>query len=398
MKVAPMPLTEVEIKGLGPVEKVTRRFDSAGLYLELSPSGGKWWRLKYYFEGKEKRISFGVWPEVSLKKAREMRDAARARLREGVDPGKLRKHDREAVAGESFEAVARLWWKNWRIGKTERHADYVMRRLEADVFPEIGALPVKGVTTRQVVACVKKIEARGALDLAKRKLTTINQIYRYAVVHDLAERNPASDIRPSDILPQTKKKNHARVGLKDLPKLLADIDAYWDEFNGGALTRLALKLMAHTFVRTKELISARWEEFDEVYWRIPAERMKMRSEHIVPLSRQVKALLAELRLLTGESEFLLPGKKDNLTMSNNTVLFALYRMGYRSRMTGHGFRGLASTLLHEQGWPHEHIELQLAHMERDEVSAAYNHALYLEQRGVMMQAWSDFIDKTRASA
>ena len=392
-----MSLTEIGIRAITPAEKITRHYDDGGLYIEVSPAGGKWWRFKYRLDGKEKRISLGVWPEVSLKKAREMRDAARMRLRDGVDPGALRRQDRDAVVGESFEAVARVWLKTWRVGKTERHADYVTRRLEADVFPELGALAIQGITARQVVTCVKKIEARGAVDLAKKKLITINQIFRYAVAHGLAERNPAADVRPSDILPQTKKKNYARIDARDLPKLMRDINGYRDEFRGGGLTRLAMLLMAHTFVRTRELIEARWGEFDKEFWRIPAERMKMDGPHIVPLSRQALALLDELRAVTGEGVFLFPGKHENQTMSNNTILYALYRMGYRSRMTGHGFRGLASTVLHEQGWPHEHIELQLAHVERNAVSAAYNHALYLAQRSEMMQAWSDFIDTAQAS-
>ena len=241
---------------------------------------------------------------------------------------------------------------------------------------------------------IKKIEARGALDIAKRALTTCNQVFRYAVAHGLAERNPAADIKPSDVLKPATKTNHARLSEKELPELLQKIEQY----DGQPLTRLALQLMALTFVRTSELIGARWEEIDLIKkeWRIPAERMKMKTPHIVPLSQQAIAVLQELKNLAADDVLVFPSeRRDGKSMSNNTILYALYRLGYHSRMTGHGFRGIASTILHEQGCPHEHIELQLAHAKRDQVSAAYNHALHLEPRAKMMQAWADFLDELK---
>lgn len=387
-------LTEISIKAIKPAEKITRHYDERGLYLEVSPAGGRWWRFKYSFEGKEKRLSLGTYPNVTLKEARSKRDDCRKLLSEGIDPAESRKAaQREAYGDKSFEEVARIWFAHWKIAKNERYATYAIRRLEGDVFPEIGATPIKSVTTRHIVDCVRKIEKRGVGDLAYKQLDKISQIFRYAIANDMAERNPAKDVSPSDVLKPVVAKNMSRVPSSELPSLLKAID----EYDGKAITRIAIKLMAHTFMRTSELIGGRWSEDDGEFWRIPAERMKMPSPHIVPKSRQVKALMDELRETTGEGELMFPGERRG-SMSNNTILYALYRMGYKSRMTGHGFRGVASTVLHEQGWPHEHIELQLAHSARDEVSAAYNHALYLEPRAKMMQAWSDYLDAQREKA
>ena len=238
---------------------------------------------------------------------------------------------------------------------------------------------------------VQAISKRGALDIAKRALQTSGQVFRYAVAHGLAQRNPASDIKPSDVLASRKAVNYARIGTKELPELLRHIEGY----AGAAVTRLAMKLMALTFVRTSELIGACWAEFDlgARRWDIPASRMKMKTPHIVPLSTQAVNLLQTLQLVSGRSALLFPGERDHeKPMSNNTILGALDRMGYKGRMTGHGFRGVASTLLHEMGFDHAHIELQLAHQERNEVSAAYNYATYLQQRTKMMQYWADYLD------
>jgi integrase len=260
------------------------------------------------------------------------------------------------------------------------------------VFPLIGSRPVSEIQAPELVKMMKAIQRRGALDIAKRCYQMTSQVFRYAIAHGLAERNPAGDIKPSDILPSRRQTNYARVDARELPALLRAIEAY----QGTPVTRLAIKLLALTFVRTGELIAARWEEFDlqAGQWRIPAERMKMRTEHIVPLSLQAIQILQILYGITGHSKLLFPGERDHSKpISNNTILKALERMGYKGRMTGHGFRGLASTILHEQGFDHAHIELQLAHQERDAVSAAYNYATYLKQRGKMMQWWSDYLDQ-----
>ena len=247
------------------------------------------------------------------------------------------------------------------------------------------------------MAAIKKIEARGALDIAKRALHTAGQIYRYATVNGKVERNPIADIKPADVLKPRLKRHFARVTENGLPELLRKMDAY----DGTLVTRIALRTMALTFVRTTELIGARWEESefkgDRGTWRIPTTRMKMRDSHIVPLARQTVALLEQLREATGNGELLFPGERNaGQPISNNTLLFAIYRMGYHSRMSRHGFRGVASTILHEQGYEREHIELQLAHQDRNEVSAAYTYAKYLIPRAKMMQKWADYLDITRA--
>ena len=395
-----MKLTDPIIKAAKPKEKPYKLSDGQRLTLLIQPNGSKWWRYRYRINGKEKMLSIGTYPDVTLKKAREMRVAADDLLKQGTDPSQHRQEQKQiaAIATEnSFESVARQWWNHWKHARTERHADYVIRRLEADIFPVIGNKPIHSITAPILLMAIKKIESRGALDIAKRVLSTCGQVFRYAVGHGLAERNPAADIKPSDVLKPTIKANYARLDQKDLPELLQKIEKY----DGQPLTRIALQLMVLTFVRTGELIGARWDEIDIVsrQWRIPAERMKMRSPHIVPLSSQSLTLIKELRALALDDVILFPSeRRDGKTMSNNTILYALYRLGYHGRMTGHGFRGIASTILHERGYNHEYIELQLAHSPRDAVSAAYNHALYLDQRAKMMQEWADYLDKLKAGA
>jgi integrase len=389
-----MPLTEVAIRKAKAQEKPYKLSDSGGLFLYVTPAGGKSWRWKYYVEGREKLMTLGLYPDVSLAQARERRDLARKAKAAGQDPMQERKQaerNRKIAAENSFEAVAKAWLAQWSTDKSPRHVDYVLRRLETDVFIEIGRRPVSEIQAPELVAMVKKIAARGAVDIAKRAYQTCSQVFRYAVAHGLAQRNPAADVKPGDILPGRRQEHHSRVDGRELPALLRHIEAY----QGSVITRLAMKLMALTFVRTSELIGARWAEFDldAAEWRIPAERMKMRSMHIVPLARQTVEVLKTLHIVTGSSELLFPGERNRKQpMSNNTILAALKRMGYQGRMTGHGFRGVASTILHEQGFDHNHIELQLAHTARDKVSAAYNHAKYLEQRATMMQHWADYLD------
>ncbi|MBK6619107.1 MAG: tyrosine-type recombinase/integrase [Nitrosomonas sp.] len=392
-----MKLTDTTIKAAKPKEKAYKLSDGGGLLLLVQPNSSKWWRYRYRFNGKEKSISLGVYPGVTLKKARDLRVTASDLLKQGIDPSRHRQEQKQIAAiaaGNSFETVARLWWNHWKHNKTERHANYTIRRLEADIFPALGREPVNEISIHTLLSAVKKIETRGAVDIAKRALTTCGQVFRYAIVNGLAERNPAADIKPEDALKPTKKKNHARLDEKDLPELLQKIDAY----DGQLLTRLALKLMALTFVRTSELIGARWEEFnlDLKQWRIPASRMRMKTQHIVPLSTQAIEAIEDIKSLRVDDALLFPSeRRDGKLMSNNTILYALYRMGYHSRMTGHGFRDMASTILHERGYNHDHIELQLAHSPRNAVSAAYNHALHLEPRAKMMQDWADYLDTAR---
>jgi integrase len=407
-----MALTDVACRNAKAPERPLKLFDGQGLYLLVQPTGSKLWRLKYRFEGKGKLLALGSYPEVPLagtfdrttrkriEGARDRRAEARRALSEGIDPSqqkKTQKLQRRFASDNSFEAVGRAWWKQWSVGRSEIHRQQVLRRLESDVFPSIGSIGVAALTAQDLLGVALKIEARGADDIAKRAYQTCGQVLRYAVAHGLVTRNPSTDIKPSDALKPSRHKNYARLDIKEVPELLLKIDAY----DGSVYTRCALRLMALTFVRTSELIGATWQEFDldAKQWRIPAERMKMKAPHIVPLSRQAIAVLEELDSLRMGRNMLFPGERDHSkSMSNNTLLYALYRMGYHSRMTGHGFRGIASTVLHELGHRHDLIELQLAHSERDAISAAYNWATYIPQRAEMMQAWADHLDTLRNGA
>jgi len=342
-------------------------------------------------------MAFGRYPEIALADARERRDDARKLLAKGTDPMVERKAEKTAfiVATEhTFEKIAERWLEHWKGNKSARHAATTRNRLRGNVYPILGTRPIAEIEPMELVKLATGIEARGASDMAKRILQIVGMIFRYAVAHGHSKRNPAAEIRPSDILKPTTKTNMARIEAKDLPALLRAIEVY----EGRQLTRLAMKLMALTFVRTSELIGASWEEFDieARRWSIPAVRMKMKTPHIVPLADQAIEVLELLRTISGDEKLVFPGEQDQKKpMSNMTILKALERMGYKGRMTGHGFRGLASTILHEHGYNHDHIELQLAHAPRNEVSAAYNHALYLEPRARMMQEWADFLDRTR---
>lgn len=397
-----MALTLKQIENAAPKDKSYKLADGGGLCLLVAPSGAKLWRWRYRFGGKEKMMAMGEFPVISLKEVRERHFEARKTLNAGLDPmaerkaEALAKHEvvksNQREAERSFESVARTWWAWWSIGKSPRHAETVMNRLEADVFPAIGHLSADAVAPGHVRDILVTVETRGASDVAKRAHQTIGQIFRFGISRELATRNPAAEFKPRDILAATESANFARVEERDLPELLVKMDNY----NGDALTRLGLKLMAYCFPRTSELIEAPWPEIDleRARWEIPAERMKMKTPHIIPLSRQAVDVFKALKLLAGDCKLVFPGANDkNTPMSNNTLLYALYRLGYRGRMTGHGFRGLASTILNENDFDEEHVDLQLAHMKRNKVSAAYNHAKYLKQRTVMMQWWADYLDE-----
>jgi integrase len=396
-----MALTIKEIESAKPKAKKYKMLDGAGLSLLVLPTGTKLWLWRYQFNGGEKNMTFGEYPHVGPKDARELHFAAKKLLASGVNPMAQRKAEVEAKHQEakalereadgSFEKVARKWWAWWSIGKSPRHAETLMNRLEADVFPAIGHLSMDAVQTAHIRDIMLAIETRGASDVAKRAHQSIGQIFRFAIARELANRNPAADFKPRDVLAATESENFAHVDEKDLPELLAKMDDY----NGDALTRFGLKILAYCFPRTSELIEAPWSEFDldRARWDIPAERMKMKTPHIIPLSRQAVEVLRALKLLTGNGKLVFPGAMDKWKpMSNNTLLYALYRLGYQGRMTGHGFRGLASTILNENDFDDEHVDLQLAHMKRNKVSAAYNHAKYLKQRTVMMQWWGDYLE------
>jgi integrase len=395
-----MPLNDVACKQAKPKEKAYRLADSKGLYLEVAPSGGKWWRLKYRINGKEKRISLGVYPEVGLKDARDKCDAARKQLADSIDPSVQRKAVKLAgfeKSANSFEVVAREWFGKFSKAWAASHADKIIRRLERDVFPWIGGRPIAEVTAPELLAVLRRIENRGALETAHRAKQNCGQIFRYAIATGRAERDPSADLRGA--LPPTQETHHASItDPKAIGGLLRAIDGY----TGSFITKCALRLAPLTFVRPGELRKGEWTEvnFDTAEWRIPAERMKMRQVHIVPLSSQALAILQEIHALTGGGQYIFPGARTNgRPMSENTVNGALRRLGYAGdEMTGHGFRSMASTLLNEQGWNPDAIERQLAHAERNNVRAAYNYAEFLPERKRMMQAWADYLDALAAGA
>jgi integrase len=396
-------LTLANITKAKPQAKPVRMFDGGGLYLEISPAGGKLWRFKYRFAGKEKRLSLGAWPDVSLTDARARHREARALLAAtpSIDPGARQQAAKAAEKAPAsvvtFKQQAQAWLAMWSVGKSERHVGYVSRRLDADIYPAIGDLPIDQVASVDVVRTIKAIAERECHDLAKRAHQTISQVFRHAVAHGMAQRNPAADFRPGDVIATPSAANYARIDAKELPAFLKAVSIT----SMSVPTRCAIELLMHTFVRTSELIGARWDEIDRdaKQWRIPGARMKMKSEHIVPLSRQALAILDRLKAWQeryNQSEYLFPSQitgGKNPVMSNNTILKVIETAGFKHKMTGHGARGLASTILHEQQFDHQHIELQLAHQERNKVSASYNHALYLPQRVAMLQSWSDYLDK-----
>ena len=393
-----MALNHTAIEALKPRASAYSASDGRGLGLSVQPTGAKWWRFRYNFEGKAKLLSLGVYPDVSLAQARQRCEDARKLVADGVNPSAKRKDDRalkNVKAFHSFEQIAMLWWEHWSSTHNQRYTLSVKTRLQQNVFGALGQLPINEITAKHIADCVKEIGARGATDIAKRAKETIGQIFRYAIANGYAERNPAKDFSISDVVKLKPVKNMARVDESELPDLLRAIEAY----NGKAITRIATKLMVLTFVRTATLIGTQWSEidFETKLWRIPKERIKTKTPHFVPLPTQAIELLKTLKTITGDGEYLFPsasGSK-NAFMSNNTILKALERMGYKGRQTGHGFRGVASTTLHERGYDHQHIEIQLAHAQRSSVAAAYNHALYLPQRTQMMQEWADFLDSLR---
>ena len=389
-----MSLTDKSIRTARHSDKAVRLFDGGGLYLEFAPKGGKWWRLKYRFGGKEKRFSLGVYPHVTLKQARERRDEAKKLLANGIDPSVQRKASNAAVterAANSFEAIAREWFASFSRKWVKGHSDKVLRRLEHNVFPYLGARPIAEITTPELLVVLRKVEGRGAIETAHRTKQNCSQVFRYAVATGRAERDPTVELRGA--LTPVRERHHPTItDPKAIGALLRAIVGY----DGSLVTRCALRLAPLTFVRPGELRRAEWPEFDfdKAEWRIPAERMKMREQHIVPLSTQAVAVLIELQPLTGRNRYVFPGARTNgRPMSENTVNAALRRLGYASdQMTGHGFRSMASTLLNEQGWHRDAIERQLAHAERDNVRAAYNYAEHLPERRRMMQAWADCLD------
>jgi integrase len=389
-----MLLTNAACLNAKPESKPYRLADGAGLYLEIMPNGSKYWRFKYRFAGKEKRLAFGVYPTISLAVARERREAARKQLTDSIDPAAIKRERKQRIALEAattFELVGREWWENRRDGWSSGHAQDVLHRLEIDVFPRIGKRSVSQISPPELLACLRRIEDRGAMELARRARQVCGQIFSYAIATGRAITNPATSLVGA--LKAFKHGHFAAIEIDELPALLQALDR--NDVRLYPLTRAATKLLMLTFVRTMELIGARWSEFnlDAAEWIIPAERMKMKRPHIVPLSRQALALLHEVHELTNWSEWVFPNQiSPRLHMSDGTILGALKRLGYKGRMTGHGFRALAmSTIKEKLGYRHEVVDRQLAHAPASKVDAAYDRAKFLDERRRMMQEWADYL-------
>lgn len=391
-----MALTDKEIRNAGRHEKPYKLHDEKGLYVLVHPSG-KYFRMDYRFQNKRKTLALGVYPETSLSQARAQRDEARKKIQTGIDPmqdKKQQKVEQIRSQAETFEAVAREWFAKIEDTRTNDYMQLVRRRMERYVFPEIGNITLSEITAPAILSCLQKVENQGIIETAHRIAQICGAIFRYGIITGRCDRNPAADLRGA--LKTVKKKHMAAItDPKEIGGLLRALDSYQGYF----VTKCALKLAPLVFVRPGELRRAEWKEidFETATWKIPAEKMKMRRDHLVPLSCQAISILQELHPLTGRGRYVFPSiRTSERPMSENTVLAALRRMGYeKAEMCGHGFRGMASTVLHEQGWPSDVIELQLAHTERNAVRGAYNHAQRLEERRKMMQSWANHLDGLR---
>ena len=386
-----MPLSDTTIRTAKPKDKLYRLTDANGLCLEVTPTGSKLWRYRYRFNGSAKMLALGAYPAVTLLKARQLRDGARQLLIDGTDPGEQKKTAKQAqkVEGLTFETLAREWFAynapRWAESTTYKAKLY----LENDLIPGIGTRLVKTITRPDLVELVRKVEARGTLNAAGKIRQWLHQIFRYGLAKGVVDANPATDLSVVAAPPKAAR-HHPHVTFSELPELLAQSDAA----NIHSLTRHAIRLLTLTAVRPGELRQAPWAEFDleRATWTIPAERMKARRPHIVPLPRQAVAILRQLQVITGRYALVFAGANPDRPMSENTVNKALRVMGYEGRQTGHGFRHLLSTELNGRGYNKDWIECQLAHGDSDEIRGTYNHAAYVEQRREMMQAWADSID------
>jgi len=400
-----MNLKDTKIRAAKPRAKPYKLYDEDGLFLIVTPKGGRWWRVRYYWQGREQLLSLGTYPEISLAAARERRDDVRTLVKQGTNPSVARQEQKAQerdARDQSYEAVALEWlghtskFRKW----TEDHIERVKRRQEVHFIPWLGKKHVAQVTDDDVLACIKRISGRGLLDTAYRARAEVDAIFRYAKKWKMVKVNPVTDLRGADVLPKHKVQHHSAItDPAQFGMLLRALDTY----PGGFTVRCALQFQALVFVRPGELRLATWSEFDLVNaeWRIPAERMKMREHHVVPLSRQAVAVLRALQPLTGPDGFVFPQVRNaSRPISNNTLNAALRVLGYtKGQASAHGFRSTASTLLNESGdWRPDAIELQLAHRERDESRGAYNRASLMPERRKMMQAWADYLDELRTTA
>lgn len=405
-----MSLSDTAIRkakpGINPDGKKTDRpykmGDSGGLYLEVSPAGGKWWRFKYRFGGKEKRMSLGVYPDVGLREARDRRDEARKLVANGSDPADVKKAQKAAradLAANSFEVIAREWLERRAPTLSAKHVEKVTARLVKNLFPWIGDRPIAEIAAPELLLALRRVEGRGAVHTAKRLLQYAGQVFRYGVATGRCQRDIAADLRGA----LTEEKETHRAALTD-PKKVAELLRAIEGYQGELVTRCALRLSPLVFVRPGELRHAEWSEIDleKAEWNIPAEKMKMRLPHLVPLSRQAIEILKELQPLTGDGKYVFPSMRTGeRPISDNTINASLRRMGFdtREEMTAHGFRATARTILDEVlGFRPDFIEHQLAHAVRDPNGRAYNRTAHLAERRKMMQEWADYLDKLKVGA
>lgn len=385
-------LTDAQVRKIKPLDKKKRYSDEKGLYLEVTPSNGRFWRLKYRFNGRESTLTIGSYPEISLAQARRSRDEARIQLYNNIDPNAVKNHRLKKLDESTlFKVLAMQWMDDRKDAISEGTYLRDLSVFEKDIFPDLGDVSIELIKGKDVLACAKKIEERGALEMAKRSIPLTGRVFRYAIRKGIIENDPTPHLQ--EALKPRKVKHMARLDISEFPPFLERMDRY----HGNILVKTALQLITLTFVRTTELINMEWSEIDfaNKLWRIPAYKMKMALPHIVPLSSQAIRLIESLKPLTGNKQFVFYNHSTAKTLSNNALLSAIRTMGYMGKMTGHGFRGLASTTLHEQGYMHDAIEIQLAHTVGNAVSQAYNHAQHLDYRIQMMQEWSDFIDNLR---
>lgn len=390
------PLTDTQVRNAKPQAKDFKLFDGGGLFLLVTPTGGKLWRLKYRFGGREKLLSFGAYPQISLAAARQKRDESKSQIANGIDPGEAKKDEARSV--ETFETLAREWLSRQETAWTPKHKETVEARLGTYIYPHLGTRPVGEITAPELLGVLRKIEAKGTFETAHRVKQICGQVFRYGVGKGVCEHDPSAGLR-GQLAAKPKPKHMAAITD---PKETAGLLRAIDDYSGTLIIKCALRLAPLVFVRPGELRHMEWKEidFDAALWTIPAEKMKMRKTHAVPLSRQSLAIIEEIRPLTGEGRFVFPSARTSIRpISNMAINAALRRMGFtKEEMTGHGFRSTASSLLHEAGWDSNLIELQLAHRDTNTIRAIYNRAERLEERRKMMQEWADYLDALKSGA
>lgn len=394
-----MKLNDTKAKNAKAKDKTYKLTDGGGMYLQVTTKGQKYWRLDYRYAGKRKTLALGVYPQTSLKEARSKREEAKALLIDGADPSIQKRRDKlntQKANKNTFEQLALAWHKTKKERWSKHHAERILKSFEKRIFPYIGLVPIEQITAPEILKILRKMEAEGLGEAIRRVKGNIERVFTFAIAEGKATQNPVSGLEKA-LMPQPKVKHNSYLKESEMPEFLKSLESY----QGHLQIKLAFKLLMLTFVRTKELRLAKWSQFDlrKKQWLIPAEIMKMGEDHIVPLSDQAIQTLNELHELNGNYEHVFAGiRTPRKPMSENTMIYALYRMGYKSRATVHGFRATASTILNEHGFNRDWIERQLAHGERDEVRAAYNHADYLKERTKMMQWYSDKIDNLQDSS